>query len=216
MNFSFRRPILNASSLIARAALGMLVLCASAHASALYRVTVNTSSLIGSSGAPFALDFQFNNGSTLGNNNVTVNNFQYNGGGAVGSPTLFGGAVGNISSSAFFNNSAPFQELFQTFTPGTSLRFDVLFSTNNDGVTPDAFAFAILDKNLANITTNGLGDSLVLLNLENPGSAPQSFAGTGAFSNVTASAAAVPESGSYVLLLTGLPLLGMVARRRIK
>jgi len=71
MNFSFRRPILNASPLLARVVLGMLLLSASAHATALFRVTVNTSSLIGSSSAPFALDFQFNNGSILNNNTVT-------------------------------------------------------------------------------------------------------------------------------------------------
>jgi len=74
----------------------MLVLSASAHATALFRVTVNTSSLIGSSSAPFALDFQFNNGSILNNNTVTVDNFQYDGGAAVGAPTLFGGVTGNI------------------------------------------------------------------------------------------------------------------------
>ena len=217
MNFSFRRPILNASSLLARAVLGMLVLCASAHATSQFRVTVNTSLLSGIPGlAPYALDFQFNNGSILNNNTVSVNNFQYNGGGAVGAPTLFGGVTGNIGSSVLFNNSAPFQEIFQTFTPGSSLRFDVLITANPDGVTPDAFAFAILDKNLNNIPTNGLGDALLLINVDNPGPGPQAFAGTGAFSNVTTSSTPVPESGSYILLLTGLPLLGFAARRKAK
>jgi hypothetical protein len=214
MNFSFRKPILNATSMIARVAFGVLVLCASAHATSQFRVTVNTSSLIGNSSAPFALDFQFNNGSVLNNNTVTVDNFLYNGGAAVGSPTLLGGVTGNIGSSIVFNNSSPFQELFQTFTPGTSLRFDVLLTQNPESVTPDAFAFAILDKNLNNIPTSGLGDSLLLINVDNPGASPQTSSGTGAFSGVTTSSTRVPEPDTCVLLLAGLPLLGFAARRR--
>jgi hypothetical protein len=214
MKLSFRRPILNLSSVLVRAMLGMLVLCGSAHATSQFRVTVNTSSLIGSLSAPFALDFQFNNGSILNNNTVTVDNFLYNGGSAVGVPTPFGGVTGNIGSSILFNNSSPFQELFQTFTPGTSLRFDVLFTSNSDGATPDAFSFAILDKNLANIPTGGLGDSLVWINMDKPFPVPQTAPGTGNFSNVTTSAAQVPEPETCVLILTGLPLLGFAARRR--
>ena len=216
MNFSFRRPFLNALPLLARVVLGMLVLSASAHATALFRVTVNTSSLIGSSSAPFALDFQFNNGSILNNNTVTVDNFQYNGGAAVGAPTLFGGVTGNIGSSVFFNNSSAFQELFQTFTPGSSLRFDVFLTQNPESPTPDLFAFAILDKNGFNIPASGLGDSLVLINVDNLGASPQTFSGTGAFSNVTTSSTKVPESSTCVLLLTGLPLLGLAVRRKTR
>jgi hypothetical protein len=216
MKFSFRRPILGLSSVLVRAMLGMLVLCGSAHATSQFRVTVNTSSLMGANpNAPFALDFQFNNGSILNNNTLTVDNFLFNGGGPVGVPTLLGGVTGNIGSSIFFNNSSPFQELFQTFTPGTSLRFDVLFTANSDGVTPDAFAFAILDKDLLNIPTSGLGDSLFLVNVDSPGPTPQTASGIGAFSNVTTSTAPVPEPAPCVLILTGLPLLGIVARRRM-
>ena len=160
---------------------------------------------------PFALDFQFNNGSVLGNNTAVVNNFNYVGGSAVGSPTLLGGALGNISSSVLFDNSGAFQELFQTFTPGTTLRFDVTLSSNVDAGTPDAFSFAILDKDLFNIPTNGLGDSLLLVNLNSASPSSQSYNGTGVYAAVSTS---VPEPTSFVLLLAGLPLLVLAARRK--
>jgi hypothetical protein len=194
--------------------LGMLVLGGSAHAATIFHVTVNTSSLIGSSSAPFSLDFQFNNGTVLNNNSAVVNNFSYSGGAATGSPTLLGGATGNISSSVVFNNSSAFQELFQTFTPGTSLGFDVNLSTFLDGATPDAFVFAILDKNLANIPTTGLGDALLLVNINSANPPKQTFSGTGAFANVTV--AATPEIGSCALLLVALPVVGFAVKKRVR
>lgn len=104
------------------------------------------------------------------------------------------GGTGDIGSSVTFNNSISFQELFQTFAPGTHLGFDVSLTTNSDGLTPDAFAFAILDNGLLNIPTNGLGDSLVFVNLDNANPAVQTFAGTGEFAQVTVTSVPEPET----------------------
>jgi len=212
MKLHFLNSIRSSSRILSRAILGMLLLCGSAHAASFFHVTVNTSALIGNSSAPFSLDFQFNNGTTLNNNSAVVNNFTFSGGGATGSATALGGATGNISTSVVFNNSSAFQELFQTFNPGSSLGFDVNLTTNLDGATPDAFVFAILDKNLANIPTTGLGDSLLLVNVNSANPAKQTFSGTGAFASVTVFA--TPEPSSYVLLLAVLPLLAFVVRKK--
>jgi hypothetical protein len=59
--------------------------------------------------------------------------------------------------------------------------------------TPDAFVFAILDKTLSNIPTTGLGDSLLLINLNSLSPSAQTFSGTGAFSGVTVAAIAIPN-----------------------
>ena len=211
MTLHFLNYVRNSSSTLSRVILGMLLLCGSAHAASIFHVTVNTSSLIGSSSAPFALDFQFNNGTTLNNNTAVVNNFTYSGGGATGSATALGGATGNIASSVVFNNSSAFQELFQTFNPGSTLGFDVNLATFLDGPTPDAFVFAILDKNLGNIPTTGLGDSLLLVNVNSANPAKQTFAGIGAFATVTVFA--TPEPASYLLLLIAAVPLFVFARR---
>jgi hypothetical protein len=211
MRVLFRGQIKNLSSLLARTTLGMLLLCGSAFATG-WHVDVVTTPLIGNPNGPFSIDFQFNNGSILGNNSVTISNFSYSGGGPVGSPTLLGGVTGTIGSTVVFNNSTPFQELFQTFTPGTNLRFDIELTTNVDGAIPDIFVFAILDKDLLNIPATGLGNSLLLVNLSSPFPTVQTFQGTGAYANVTLTA---PEPEAYMSLLAGLPLLILwVLRKR--
>ena len=210
MRVLFRSQIKHLSSLVTRMTLGMLLLCGSAFATS-WHVDVVTTPLIGNPSGPFSIDFQFNNGSVLGNNSATISNFSYSGGGPVGSPSLFGGVTGNIGSTVVFNNSAAFQELFQAFTPGTNLRFDIELTTNVDGAIPDVFVFGILDKDLFNIPTTGLGDSLLLVNLSSPFPTPQTFRGAGAFASVTVTA---PEPEAYMSLLAGLPLLILVGFRK--
>jgi PEP-CTERM motif len=187
------------------------MLIASASQAATFHVTVDTSSLGSNTSAPFSLDFQLNDGGVLGNNSATVSNFTYAGGSATGSATTLGGATGDISSIVTFNNSSFSQELYQAFTPGTTLDFDVTLTTDSDGVTPDAFAFAILDSGLLNIPTTGLGDSLLFVNLNSATPNLQFFSGTGAYATVTA----VPEPTSTVALF-GLGCVGLLAGKRKK
>jgi hypothetical protein len=173
-------------------------------------VNMDTSALIANPSAPFSLDFQFNDGGVLGNNTATVSNFTYSGGTATGSATSFGGATGNIGSSITFDNSDTFQELFQTFTPGTILSFDVDLTTNVDGVTPDAFVFSILDNTLANIPTTGLGNSLLLVNLDGINPSIFTSSGLGQFATVTTNV--VPEPSTMAAL--GFGLVGLFARKK--
>src|SRR5580765_2026324 len=173
-----------------------------------FHVQVNTSPLIGSPLAPLFLDFMLidGSGSLAVANTVVINNFNFGGGSAVGSPTPSGGAIGNLTSSVTLSDNANFfNELFQQFTPGNSLSFDVTATTNADPISPDAFSFAILDKNLFNLPTTGLGDSLLLANLA-PSltvSRVQTFSTT-APAGVTVLASPIPEPGTLLLLGTGI------------
>ncbi len=201
-------------------ALATLLFTTAASQASLFHVTLNTGALNlppASANAPFSLDFQFNDGGVLGNNTATISNFTYGGGAATGSAFALGGALGNIGSTVTFNNSSAFQELYQTFTPGSVLGFDVSLTQFVDGPTPDSFSVSILNQALLNIPTTGLGDSLVHADIASTSALTVSqievASGTGDYSGVNA-VVAVPEPATvgvgFCLALTS----ALVRRRR--
>jgi len=203
-----------------------LVACAllgatTSHASSfLFHIDVNTTPLMGNANGPFSLDFQLNDGSAAGgdaNNAVTLSNFNFGGGTVSGDPTLLGGATGNLSSSITITDSAFGNEIFQGFTPGSTLGFEVSITRNVDsGVTPDSFSFAILDSNLSNIPTTGGGDSLATLDLNSTSlnvSNVQTFSSTGVDTGGV-TVAAVPEPSSVAMVGLGMAGLYSFMRRR--
>jgi hypothetical protein len=190
---------------------------ASQAASISYQVDVNTSSLVGDADGPFSLDFQLNQGSGLATNTVTLSNFSFAGGSATGSPNLSGGATGSLGSSVILTDTTdPFNEFFQTFSAGTTaINFDVTLTANVDPVIPDSFSMAILDSGLANITTTGLGDSLMLVNITASNltlSDVQTFTSTAPDAGVTV--AVSPEPGTLYLLMGAAGLIGLLAWKR--
>jgi hypothetical protein len=171
-----------------------------------YHVSIDTSSLIGASEAPFFLDFQLNGGGPLSNTAII---FNFAGGSTVPAafPVTFGLASGDLDSgiSLTADTSSAFNELFQQFTPGNVLQFDLSLTSNVNTPTPDAFAFSLLDKNFQSIPTNGLGDSLLMIDISD--STPVAHT----FSSPLGIAAAVPEPGT---LLFGFALVGVCGATR--
>jgi hypothetical protein len=177
-----------------------------------YYVDINTASLVGNPSGPFSLDFQLNDGSGLGdaNNIATINNITFGTGSATGTANLAGGAAGNLSGAVTLTDTTPFNEFYQTFNAGNELTFDVTLTLNSDtGPTPDSFAFAILDNNLNNIPTTGVGDSYLQVNLSPTPSVATGFSTSPA---VTVSVAAVPEPGSLAWISLGLMVFGLWRR----
>jgi hypothetical protein len=196
---------------------GLLAVSASLAAAApiTLHVDVNTAPLIGSGAGPFSIDFQLTDGSgTLAvPNTATVSNFVFAGSSAAGSPSLIGGATGILSSTVSLTDSgAFFNEFFQAFNPGSRFSFDLTLTRNVDpGPTPDAFSFGILDGSLANIPTNGVGDALVLVNIDSANLAigdVRTFSSTGP-AGVGVTASAVPEPTSLLLASAGLAAVAM-------
>ena len=195
--------------------------CAPAcHAILLFDVSLDTSPLIGE--GPFFADFQLNDGSGSGdtNNTASLRNIDL-GGGSLGSIAISnGGATGSLTSTMMLTDSAFLNEFTQQFNAGFTLTFNVSLTTNVDrGPTPDAFSFAILDNMLAPLPTSGLGDALLLININSSNPSIETFGTTpeGPFAlsapRVRNAATSIPDTGSSIGLLS-LGLLGLGALRR--
>jgi hypothetical protein len=194
----------------------VLAFGAVAQAQLQFKVQLDTSSLVGNSNGPFALDFQLNDGAAWGdgNNSALISNFQFGGGGPLGSASTFGGSTGDLWSSVTLKDTAPFNEFFQSFIAGSWLSFTVSLTKQIDsGPTPDVFTFALLDKNLFNIPTRSIGsDAFIQIDLNSASPWIFSFAsadGTIAAPLITP----IPEASTYGLY-GGLALLALLVIRR--
>ena len=196
--------------------LGLAVLATAtltpARADSVFTVTLNTAPLTalpGSSAGPFGLAFQLVDGSGASdaNNTATISNFQFGGGSAAACPsscTAFGGVTGSALSSIVLTDTAFFSALAETFTPGSSLSFQVDLTTNVDaGATPDLFAFSLLDANGASLPTlDPLGaNTLVSVNIDSANPLVLSY-GTDS---------SLPTSAGGVALSIAAPVIGVPA-----
>ena len=214
----------------------LVLLCAGALCGAQtqsYHIRMDTAPLVGHPAGPFALNFQFTDGSgnTPGDANNTVHlfNFNFGGGSGVGTPTVLGGASGDLASGVLLNDTDFLNDFAQTFAPGNELDFDVTLTNNADaGGTPDEFTFAILDNTGLELPTLGLAgvgsDVFLLTDLTGDPLALQTFAsddsqipagGGNPLTIAAPVAAAVPEPGSVALLASLIAGSGgLFARRR--
>src|SRR4030095_11194541 len=116
-------------SFISMIACALSLVSAPLSRAASFHLSVDTSPLVGNLAGPFYINFQLNDGAGGGspNNTVTIQNIQFRGGSAVGTPltTCPGGSSGNLSSSVSISDSELFNQFMQQFEPGTTLSFDV-------------------------------------------------------------------------------------------
>ena len=133
-----------------------------------YHVSLDTAPLIGAADGPFAVDFQLIDGESIGdaNNTAVFSQFQFDSGSPTGSPSLLGGATGDLSSTVTLNDSSFLSEFSQSFLPGANFGFNVLLTTNADASgLNDVLAFRILDGSGTALPTFGPSDELLSVDL---------------------------------------------------
>ena len=224
---------------VALTAAALLTFAAAGRADTTYHVSLNTSSLttLASPPGPFSLDFQLIDGGDPSNNTATISNFNFGTGGSAPTDDLGassnGTASGGLASGTIsLADDALTNELYEAFTPGSSLTFDVTLTTNPEPSAtsnPDAFTFSLLDGGLTAIPTLDptMADTLVAVDIADtpivstfatdPSRALSDGTATPAIEAPTAVAAAVPEASSFAslgLLLVGLGAFAVRCTRR--
>jgi hypothetical protein len=177
----------------------------------IYDVSIDTTSIAAQSGY---LDLQFNPGAaTALAATATVSGFLA--GGTLGAPTVDGGVTGVLPGTLVFANGTPFNALLQPLVPfGTTLAFRVSFegafiaAATGAGTT---FSLGVLGPGPAYLPLLGANpDGRSLVFELGPGSITYTSFDPGI--GVTP----VPEPGSWILLLGGIALLAVAARRRTR
>ncbi len=183
-----------------------------------YDVTVDTSSILGTSGS---LDFQFNPGPLVTQTaNLQILNFASDGT-LVGSPSLTGDVTGTLSSTVTFDNGTGFNDYFTGFTYGTTLSFVVNLSgpavTSPDGVSTSGstFAFSMFSDSAGAIpvlTSDSVNGFALLANIN--------LDGTTTLTNTSSELSAAPpgpvgtpEPATILLLTAGLAALALFSKR---
>ena len=224
---------------MALASATLLAFASASRADQTYHVSFNTSALtsLPAASGPFSLDFQLIDGGDPSNNTATISNFDFGTGGSApvddsganASGTASGGLASGTISLA--DDDPITNELYQTFTPGSLLSFDVTLTTNPDQSafsSPDAFTFSILDGTFTAIPTTDptTADTLVAVDISDTPTVSTFATDTSrALSDGTSTpaidapvaAAAVPEASSFVslgLLLAGLAAFAVRRTRR--
>jgi hypothetical protein len=202
-------------------------LCQTAIADAIYQVTLITSPLVGHPAGPFYVYGEFTDGNGIGddNNSVTLSNFNFGGGSALGSPLLFGGASGSLETGVTITDNSSLSLFAEQFAPGLELSFSLDLTLNDDvGGIPDRFTFFILDSSGVPLPTMApYGDYFFGADLYSTGaildaygSDPSRAPSVGNPVSIPApTISAVPEPSTVCLLGGALAMMvGLAARSR--
>jgi hypothetical protein len=192
----------NITSLFSRLLLAFALVTSAGAAVAVpttYHVDIDTRALAGSG----YLDLTFIGLGDDGAATATVSNFMGN---ACGASDLFGSITGDLANTAVFQSSS-YNYLDQLVAFGGMFSFDVLFDFGNTGEAT-RFNVSLYDMDFAYLGVQGPVATFNLM----PGQGV-SFSVVSQFAEIS-TAAAVPEPGQWLLMVTGLLLLGVMARRR--
>jgi hypothetical protein len=198
------------------------VMCMTAKSDAaplLFNVSLDTSALVGASEGPFSLNFQLIDGGGTATNTVILDHFDFGPGGALGLPSLVGGAAGSLSSGVTLTDDGPsfFNAFSQAFDPGPTLQFSISLTAHGEtGGVPDQFSMGILDGGGFGIPT-AFFDAFLLIDIASDPTIT-TFASDPALTNLQVSAPvvtpvqAVPEPAG--LLILGTAAATLFARNR--
>ena len=187
-----------------------------------YEVTVNTSSILGTTGS---LDLNFNPGPLVTQAApLQILDFTSDGTLAGNCPCGTGDVSGQLPSTLTFDNGTAFNDYFDNFTFGSTLSFDVtlygpaLSSPNGIASSGSTFAFSMFSDVLGTIpaltsdTTDGFAFTAAV-NLDGTTTVDDSSSQTTIVAE-TGPSAATPEPNSFILLVSGIASLAL-ARKAI-
>jgi PEP-CTERM motif len=191
----------------------------SAHADS-FDVSLKTSSLVGL--GPQILLFEFIDGDGSIDNSLTLSDFNFATGAAVGAADYSGttGVSGDLTSGIAMNDSGGLAIFDQEFNAGASLSFQLSTTNNFAGVAPDEFSMFVCDLSFDCYSDDMVAGNLLGLGLTGGTLSPSSFTLNGAMGQglptpvVTEVTATTPEPASILLLGLGLALLGLMNRMR--
>ncbi|HZV65789.1 MAG TPA: NF038129 family PEP-CTERM protein [Telluria sp.] len=189
------------STLFSRALLALALACGAGAALAgpTYQVTVNTSALAGANGY---LDFGFQALGSAAPAFATLSNFT----GALGAAVIpSGDVVGTPPGMVTIGNTTGFNDLLQAVSFGGLFTFDLSF-TADDGIAGSTFSVALVNDSVTDFV--GYAGNIVEIALQ-PGAATTVNA-VADFASVNA----VPEPSDLLLMMSGLAVMGWVARRK--
>lgn len=175
-----------------------------ALAGPLYRVSLDTSAFAGSTGF---LDLGFNGGDSP-DAIARIGNFS---GAFLNEVAYLGSASGDVASGVILGNSQVENFFDQAVTFGGLFSFEVSFETNNDAY-GTLFSVALFNEAMDAYLGGDIG--LITINME-PGQADVLTVFAPGLAQVI-QIAEVPEPGEWLLLATGLLLIGATRRGHLR